>query len=130
MKSKVLLLFCFFILSCDVILEEIIENSFDNDDSPLTVSIKNNTPYVFERTEVITEGGTVVFQVINPDFYGISEQFPFIYDDIEIQIKTETKILYHKPHFFKNESKETKGRFTFNVNLSEKGELIIERIKH
>lgn len=130
MKNFILLLVCSFVFSCDVIIEEVIENSFDKKNSSLIVSIKNNTPYDFKRTEVIMEHGTVVFQIIDSGFYGTSDQFPCIYDDIEIRIQTETKNFYNKPFYFKKESKETEGSFTFNVSLTEDDKLVIKRIKH
>ena len=128
MKKYIIPTVCFFFFSCDHIAEEIIENSI-KDKNKLVVSIKNDTPYIFKRTEIITKDGTVVFQIIDPGFYDISEQFLSIYDDIEIRIQTGSKVFYHKPIHYKEGSKVTKGRYTFIIGISKNDKLIIKRVK-
>ncbi|WP_185956539.1 hypothetical protein [Changchengzhania lutea] len=115
--------------SCEAILENAIENN-SKEEPALVVIIKNNTPYLFERTEVITDDGIVVFQIIDPGSYDISDYFLSIYDDIEIRIQTKNSNFYHKPLYYNEASKVVDGRYTFNISISDDNELIINRVKH
>ncbi|ULC59709.1 hypothetical protein MBM09_01730 [Flaviramulus sp. BrNp1-15] len=116
-----------FIFSCEDLIDNIIYGDDNYEvESKLTVFIENNTPYVFERTEVTTNNGKVVFQIIEPDSYGYSNQFLTVYDEIEISIQTNSGYFYYKPYYYNKESLVSSGRCTFVVSLSESDSSKIE----
>lgn len=132
MNKYIFLLFCSLFLSCEDVLDQIIENSI-KEDPELTVIVKNDTPYSFKRTEIITKNGEkVVFQIIDSGSYGISDLFNFIYDEIEINIQTESKYFSYKPKYYKENFKVFDGRYTFKVSISDtdKSKLVIKRVKN
>lgn len=118
------------LFSCEAILENAIEDSIDNKPK-LMVRVKNDTPFLFKRTEIIANNGKVVFQPIDPSYYGSSDQFLSVYDEIEISIKTENKHYYYKPLFYKESTLVTKGSYIFEVSLSESNnsKIVIKRVK-
>lgn len=130
MKKYLLFLIFTFFISCDVILDEIIENNTE-EEIKLRVKIQNDTSFRFISTEIITNDGKVVFQIIEPGLYQFSNQFLAIYDDIEIRIQTETSYFYSKPIYYNEESRVKEGNYTFKISISEldQSKLIIHRIK-
>lgn len=130
MKKYLLLLIFTSFISCDAILDEIIENN-TKEDIKLRVNIQNDTSFRFIRTEIITNDGKVVFQTIEPGLYQFSDQFLAIYDDIEIRIQTELNYFYSKPIYYNEETRVTEGNYTFKISISESNQskLIIHRTK-
>ena len=84
-----------------------------------------------KKTELITDYGTVVLQIIEPDTYGFTDQFNAVYDDIEIRIQTENKIFHHKPLYYLEDSKVTEGYYTFEISLSllNSNKIQVKRVK-
>jgi len=123
MKKIFILLIGFVFYDCSHITENVIENNFPDD--ALEVGVKNNTPYLFKRTEISNDGHTYVYQQIAPNQLSEFKSFNKVYSDVEIRIETDHMIFHKSPNVYNEESLVTTGDYYFEISLTSNGQDII-----
>lgn len=118
------------LLSCSIIIDEIgdrIEENANDDIDELQAAIKNNTPYIIERAEIKTDKIIQVYGPIQPNSVSQYKTFNSLFNEEAILIKTKDEVFKFTPKQQDNTTKVNAGSFYFEVSLSEKRTLIINR---
>ncbi|HLV39086.1 hypothetical protein [Xanthomarina sp.] len=127
MKIKgFLLVAIWFVFSCSELTENLIENNIPAP-KKLEVGIKNNTDYRFIRTELISDSGTFVYQIIEPGEFSNFFEMASIYSEAEIRIQTENSYVSFLPFQYLEDTKVTKGWYYFEVNIANNQTVSITR---
>lgn len=117
MKIKgIILLGILLFFSCTEVTENIIENAIP-EPSKLEVGIKNNSSYRFNRTEIISNNSTIVYQIIEPGQFSDFLEMGYIYSEAEIRIQTENGYFSFSPLLYIEDTKVTNGLYYFEVNI-------------
>lgn len=124
--KKFLFLALILAFSCSEITDNIIENNIP---APkiLEVGIKNNTDYKFIRTEIISDNGTFVYQVLEPGEFSEFLEMLHIYSEAEIRIQTPDSYFSFSPWYLDEDTKVTKGLYFFEVNIDNNQTVSITR---
>ncbi|HAB26880.1 MAG TPA: hypothetical protein DCE27_03285, partial [Xanthomarina gelatinilytica] len=86
-----------------------------------------NTNYRFNRTEIISNNNTYVYQVIEPDAISNFIEMAFIYSEVELKIQTDDGYFSFSPSHYLEDTKVTKGLYYFEVNISNNQTVSITR---
>lgn len=123
MKKIIIILLTFIISSCSHITENIIDNNFSDDS--LEVGVKNNTPYLFKRTEISNNDHTYIYQQIESYQFSEFQTYNYVHSNVMIRIETDDKIFYKSPNTYDENSIVNTGTYYFEVSLTSDGDDIV-----
>lgn len=121
-----LLVIALLLFSCNEVTDNLLDEVIPEPDT-LEVGIKNNTNYRFNRTEIISNNNTFVYQVIEPDAISNFIEMAFIYSEVELKIQTDDGYFSFSPSHYLEDTKVTKGLYYFEVNISNNKTVSITR---
>ena len=128
MKKVIISFVLFSVFSCSYIINKTLENNISDSDN-LEVAIKNNTNVTFNRTELTTSDGTVVYQVTNPGALSNFIELNFVYSEVALTIETDEGFFSFTPNSLNENTKVTKGMYYFEVNFVDDQTISITRKK-